>query len=337
MPALGNFVTSITRDKFIPMVVDNFYEGNALFMRLREKRKTWDSGYRLTVPTEVTARTQLGSYSGADTFGTTQESVRQQFTINPSQYYANLTISGIQSAANRGKEGVVDLMVAEFQSVAKALADTMGTDLYGDGTNNSSKAITGLVAHVDDATNVATYQGLSRNTYTRLRSTLTAQSGALALSNIASDFDAAQVGSDSPTLGLTTPAVFTIIEALYTATSRYLINSNVNERFKLTGAGVEKPGVTGNVGFTGILFRGMPIISDDKCTAANLYLLNENYLDLYEMEPSDFFAKAKKEGFSWTGWKQPTNQDVIVSQLLWYGQLVGTQPRKHSRRTGITS
>jgi len=192
------------------------------------------------------------------------------------------------------------------------------------------------VAHVDDATNVVTYQGLSRNTYTRLRSTLTAQSGALGLDDLAADFDAAQVGSDQPTLGLTTPAVFTIYEGLLVANSRYTIVQN-SQRFTLTAAGIENAGVNANAGFTGLMFRGMPIITDDKCTANNLYMLNENYLNLFEMEPSDFFVKSKREGFSWNGWKQPTNQDVIVSQLLWYGQLVGTQPRKHSRRTGITS
>ena len=334
---LSNFVRSVTKEFFIPSVAPNFYTGNALFMRIRDRKKTWGTGAAIRQPTEVAGRTQGGSYSGADTFGTAQEDVRQQFVAYPSQYYWTVTITGIQAAANRGREAIVDLMTEEFRSVGRAMSDRMGTDLYTDGTGNTNKNLTGLVAHVDDGTNVATYQGLSRTTYPRLASTLTVQSGALALSNVASDFDAAQVGNDAPTLGVTTPAVFTIIEALYTATSRYQINANINERVKLTAAGIEKAGVTANVGFTGLMFRGLPIISDDKCTANNLYLLNENYLDLYEMPQHPDFVDGSVEGFGWTGWKKPTNQDVIVGQLLWYGQLYGSQPRKHSRRTTITS
>lgn len=336
MAALGNFVSSVTEQEFLPVVVDNFYEGNALFMRLKDKRKSWSTGYQLKIPTEVSARTQGGSYSGADTFGTAQEDVRQQFTINPKQYYWSATITGIQAAANRGKRAIVDLMTEEFRSVGKAMKDEMGDDLYGDGTGNASKALTGLIAHVDDGTNVATYQGLSRTTYTTLKSTLSAQSGALGLDDLAASFDGAQIGSDQPTLGVTTPAVFTIYEALLTANSRYTIVQNA-DRFRLTAAGVEKGGVSANAGFTGLMFRGMPIISDDKCTSGNLYMLNENYLDLYEMTPDSAFVSGSQEGFAWTGWKKPTNQDVITGQLLWYGELVGTQPRKHARRTGITS
>jgi len=85
------------------------------------------------------------------------------------------------------------------------------------------------------------------------------------------------------------------------------------------------------------MFRGMPIIIDDKCTSGTLYMLNEKYLDLYEMPPAPEFVAGSQEGFGWTGWKKPTNQDVIVSQLIWYGQLVGTEPRKHARRVSIAS
>lgn len=335
--ALSNFVTSVTKQMFLPEVVDNFYRGNVLFMRLRDKRKSWTSGYQMKIPTQIAGRQALGSYSGADQFNTTQEDVRQQFTINPAQYYANLTITGIQRAVNKGKEAIVDLLTEEFRSVGHALRDLMGTDLYGDGTGNNNKAYTGLIAQVDDGTNVVVFQGLSRTTYPTLKSTYNSQIGALTLANLATDFDGAQVGYDQPTLGVTTPSIFSILEALYIQNARYQITQALSERIKVTAAGVERGGASANMGFTGIMFRGMPIILDDKATAGNLYMLNENYLDLYEMPPDGEFVAGTQEGFGWTGWKKSINQDVIVSQMLWYGQLVGTEPRKHSRRVNITS
>lgn len=331
--ALTNIVNSITQEDLFPAVVDNFYEGNALWMRLRGKRKSWSTGRQLLLPVEVAGRNSGGSYSGFDTFTVTQEDVRQQFSVDPSQYYFSATVSGIQAAANRGKQGLVNLISEEMRSVGRAMNHQIGDDLYGDGTGNSSKAITGLVAHVDDSTDVTTYQGLSRSTYTTLQSTRTAQSGALTLADVAADYDAAQRGSDSPTLFLTTPAVFTIFEALLTPTVQHNMPM---QRLRMTAAGLES-GIQGNQGFTALAFRGVPFVSDDKCTANNIFTLNENWLDLYEMQPDSKFVAGTAEGFGWTGWKKPVNQDAITGQFLWYGQLVGNNPRMHARRTGVTS
>jgi len=331
--AIGNFVTSVTKQRFFPKVVDNIYEGNVLFSRLRGQARPWGSGYKLVIPTTVKDRSSLGSYSGFDTFVTAQEDVRQQFSIDPSQYYANVTVSGIQKALNKGNEAIVDLMAAEFSDVARALSENMGEDLYLDGTGNANKDIAGLQYHVDDATTAVTYQNLSRNTYTNLRSTRNAQGGALAFSDLASDYDASQIGTDSPTLGLTTPAVWTIIEALITPVN----NMNVNQAYpKLSPTGGTS-GISANYGFNALYYRGVPIIADEKCTSGNLYLLNENHLFFYQIPADPMFAESSKEGFSWTGWKKSQNQDAIVGQLLWAGQLVGDSPRTMSRRTGITS
>ena len=331
--ALGNFVTSVTRDKFFPTVVDNVFQGNALFERLRGKSRPWTGGFRMTIPTTVSDRSSLGSYSGFDTFITTQEDVRQQFTVNPSEYYANVTVSGIQKAVQKGTEAVIDLIAAEFTDVSRALREEMGEDSYLDGTGNNNKDLAGLVYHVDDATSVATYQGLSRNTYTNLRATRNAQSGALALSNLAADYDAAQRGSDTPTLAVTTPAVWTIIEALIAPT----YNIEINKAYPTMATTGAQTGISAMTGYNAIYFRGVPIISDEKCTAANLFFLNENHLYFYTIEHDPMFVETSREGFGWTGWKKSQNQNAIVGQLLWAGQLVGDSPRTMSRRTGITS
>lgn len=331
--ALGNFVTSVTRERFFPKVIDNIFEGNALFERLRSKARPWTGGTQLVIPTTVVARTSMGSYSGFDTFTTAQENVRRQFAIDPSQYYANVTVSGIQKALNKGPEAFVDLIAAEFSDIGRAMSEMMGEDVYLDGTGNANKDVAGLQYHVDDATTSATFQNLSRNTFTNLRATRNAQSGALGFANLAADYDACQRGNDSPTLGVTTPAVWTIIEALITPTT----NVEVGKAYpKLAPTGGEE-GISAFRGYNAIYYRGVPVISDEKCTANNLYFLNENHLFLYEIDHDPMFVESSKEGFGWTGWKKSQNQDAIVGQLLWAGQLVGDSPRTMSRRTAITS
>lgn len=335
MPGIrpGNIVQTTTRERFFPKVVDNAFTGNVLFERLRGRARPWNGGERLTISTTVSNRSAGGSFSGFDTLSTTQEDVRQRFVINPSEYYWPIAVSGIQKAVNKGPEGIIDLIAAEMEDVGRNLSENMGADMYLDGTGNSNKDLAGLVYHVDDATNVTTYQGLSRSTYTNLNATLTAQSGALALSDLAADYDAAQRGRQAPTLGLTTPAVWTIIESLITPT----VNIDVNRNYPKGATTGGESGIGLNLGYNAIWFRGMPIIADEMCTAQNLYMLNEEHLFLYEIDHDPMFVEASKEGFAWTGWKKSQNQNAIVGHLLWAGQLVGDSPRMNSRRTGISS
>ena len=164
------------------------------------------------------------------------------------------------------------------------------------------------------ATNAATWQGLSRNTYTNLRSTLTAQSGALGFANLATDFDAAQRGSDSQTLVITTPAVFSIIERLVTPT----VNVNYGQVLPVgspTGQ-TEGAGTRVHYGVNSLYYRGVPIIADEKCTAGNIFTLNENHLNLYQLDYTGEMVEASKEGFAWTGWKKSQNQNAIVGFYL---------------------
>src|SRR3990167_8152436 len=273
MPALSSFVTTITQDRFLPKVVDSVLNGNVLTMRLLWNTRPWRGGTSIEVPVNLSAYTALGSYSGFDTFITTQQSTRQRATFVPSQVYVNLTVSGIQKAIATGDAAVVDLIATEMEQRARDLKDEIGTEVYSDGTGNSSKDILGIQAAVDDSTNVTTYGGLSRATFTNWRGTLTAQSGSLSLANLAADFDAAQRGDDVPTLMVTTPAVFTIYEALLTPTVSHQFSMN---DFRMTETGIARVGGTlaANQGFRALTFRGIPFVADEKCTAENIFTLN---------------------------------------------------------------
>jgi hypothetical protein len=333
MPQLGNFISSVTRQRYFNSVVDNVFDGIPLFQRLRGKARPWSGGVRLNIPTEVGTRTAGGSFSGFDTLSTNQEDVRQNFVVDPCEYYWAVSISGIQKALNKGPEAFVDVLTAEFQGAARALRNTMAEDLVLDGSGNNSKAVNGLQYHVDDATSTVTYQGLSRNTYTNLRATRTAQSGAFSFTNFDTDFDACQIGTDVPTLGITTPAVWSIMSRVVTPT----YNIEMGQGYPMGNAAGTQGGVRLSAGPTSLVYRGVPIISDDQMTSGNFYLLNENHLWLYEIDGDPLLVDATKEGFSWSGWKKSINQNAITGHFLWAGQLVGDSPRTMSRRTGITS
>lgn len=331
---LPAFVTATTRQRFFNKAVDNAYTGNVLFNRLRATARPWTGGTQLVQTTVVSNRTQAKSFSSFDTLPTTQENVRQKFQVDPCEYASDpMVFSGIQLAVNKGPEAFLNLMGQEFMDVARNLAELIGTDLYLDGTGNSSKAVNGLVYHVDDSTNVTTYQNLSRSTYSNLNATLTAQSGAFAFSDLATDTDAAQRGTDTPTVIVTTPAVFSIIERLVTPT----LNLNVNQALPMGSSTGGRGGIQVNYGANALSWRGIPIISDEMCTANNIYTLNENHLFLYQLSYGPESVESSREGFGFTGFKKSQNQNAVVGHLLFAGQLYGDSPRTMARRTGVTS
>ncbi len=331
---LGNFVTTTTRERFFNKSVDNAYAGNVLFERLRRQARPWTGGTQVSITTHIKKRTQGGSFSGFDPLPTAQEDTRIKMVVDPAEYVsAPLTFSGVQLAVNKGPEAYINLMADEFDFSGKDLSDKIGDTIYLDGTGNANKDINGLVYQVDDGTNVVTFQNQSRTTFPNLNATLTAQAGALGFSDLATDTDAAQVGSDNPTLMVTTPAVFSIIERLTTPT----LHLNYGAA-PVTGA--DTGGMNGiglSFGANRLWWRGMPIISDEKCTSGNIFTLNENHLFLYTLDYTNEVVESTKEGFAFTGFKKSQNQNAVVGHLLFAGQLVGDSPRTMARRTGVTS
>lgn len=338
MPAVSEYVTNITEKRFIKKVVDNVLDGNVLAMRILRNAQSWLGGPTIEQPVNLEAYNQLGSYFGFDSLSTTQEDTRKKATFNPSQSYVSMTISGIQAATNQaGDAGVINLIATEMEQRMKDFKDDLGNQFYGDGTGNNNKDFSGLQEIVDDGTTSSSYGGLSRSTYSRWNSTRTAQSGSLSLEDLASDFDAAQIGGRIPTIIVTTPAVFSIYERLITPTVSH--NFSMND-FRMTSDGMVRVGgtIAANQGFRALSFRGVPIVADEKCTSGNIYTLNENHLKFMKLpQPIGFTVKSEKDGFGWTGWQNPINQDAATGRLQIYGQLFTDEPRVHARRTGVTS
>lgn len=345
MSDFGNIVDTVAQDYLVPKVTDNVTTGNVLTMRFlqgQKAAKAWGevSGSQILVPIKYVASTVGGWYSGFDTFSTNQVNTRVNATFTPRQLYFNVAASGIQVAVNKGPQKVLDFLTTEMDSVAVDMAAVLGTGFYSDGTGTSSKQLTGLDAAVDDGNGTATYAGLARATYTTWVSDLDSSSNAITRAEIAASFSAAQIGSDAPTLGVTTPAIWDTIEGLAVGTIQ--MNTPMPGLGKEYGS-IGKNGITrgqgADLGFTALFFRGRPIASDERCTSGRFYWLNENHIGLamwpYPIpEFPGYVVKPNYNGFCWTGLKMPTNQDASCGQLLFYTQLVTDSVRTHSYMTG---
>ena len=241
-------------------------------------------------------------------------------------------ISKVQADPNR----VAELMAAEMESSAEDMANDIGTLFYGTGAGDD---FMGLEAIVDDGTNMATYGTLARATYTTLKSTVTASGGTLTLRKMATLFNAISSGSIRPTLGLCTETVFSFYEELLQAQEQ-IVKSPIL---------ADSKNLIGGTGFTGLIYKGIPILADEKATSGVLYFINENFLEWralpmamtkpipygIEIEGNDY-TQVKGLGFSTTDWIMPENSPSIVRHIYLGGELWGSNPKRSGKLTAIT-
>ena len=307
--------------------------------------KPW-SGHQISQPIKFQANTtSVGSYSGFDTLSVQQINTRVNATFNLKQYFGSVVLSNAQISVNDGDEKVLDLIATETSSVADDLLDLIGTGLYNDGTANNSKELGGLDALIDDNSGTATYAGLARSTFTTWVSNLDSSSNAITLAELRSSFDAAKIGSDAPTIIVMHPSEWTTYEGLLTPTINYHTQVSGYPKVSAFVSKGAATGQSGDIGFDALFFRGVPVVSDEKQDDGTIQLINEKHLWLaVKKHPKHASVNVRAlpgrgaeaetfTGFSFTGFKEPVNQDAVVAQLLWYGELIADSCRHHAYLT----
>ena len=83
-----------------------------------------------------------------------------------------------------------------------------------------------------------------------------------------------------------------------------------------------------DAGFDNVLFKGCPVVSDDKQTAGYVDALNTKYLDV---------LTHSRRNFTTPEWKSPIQQpDTATANIRWAGNLICKNRKAHARATGIT-
>ncbi len=313
-------LTSITREKVLPEIVDQIGKDHPLLGRLWENIKLWNGGRRLEIPVKYRHNSQGGSYSGLDILNTGQEQTRTRAYFNIKQVYQPITIANIDLALNGGEGKISDLMATEMEEAKESLTDKFCSQVFGDGTGNGGKDITGLKAAISDGSVVASYGDIVLGTYTWFKANYTATVGSLMLSDLATMMDSCTSGSDAPTIIVTTKTIKSAYEAL--------LQNQV--RFQMVDGKVSADG-----GITDMSFRTVPMIADEYCTSGDMYFINEKYVKLYYIKHPKFPTDAK--GFAVSPMREPVDQDGEVGFIFSYVQLVNSQPRKSGRLAGVTA
>lgn len=306
------------------VIEDQVYDANPLWDWLRSegRMKVLDGGERLRIPIMTGKNSTAGSYSGYDILDTTAQDVHTTAFFNWSYYSASVSVNGPELRANAGsKEKVADIQAIKIESASMSLTDKLATDVYLDGTGNSSKNITGLAAMIETTPGTTAYADVPvANTYWQNKVQTSVGSGVANLvPSMRTLFNDCKQGKGASGTGIdfavTTQAVHEIVESLIEPRVRYAPNPS--------GSGAEL-GMTENP-----VYKGAEIVWSDFCPSGTLFALNSNHIMLFVHKDANF---SMAEG----GFQRPVNQDAYVAQILAQLGLTTNNRRKLGKLTGIT-
>jgi hypothetical protein len=306
MPLTYNQISAITQTKIVPKMVDNIFDSNPLLQRARKKFYTKvEGGTSIIQPLNYAQVTASDWYAGADTLSTTDNDVFTAAEYSWKQIYANITINRMDELKNNGDAAILKFVKQKVQIAEKTIQDSMGTGLYNAGSN--AKAIGGLRLIISTSNTVG---GISQSSYSWWQAQVDSSTTTLTLAAMQSRDNACSIGSDGPTVIMTTRSLYNSLYALYQPQQRFTDSE------------------TAKGGFSSLMFNGKPVIVDSHSPASHMLFLNEDYLNLY-YHPD--------ENFRFEPFQKPVNQNVKVAKIFWAGAFGSSNNRMHGGLTACTS
>jgi len=330
-------ITTTTNQYLAPAWVDQVLRDNFFFGKVFEKTKKWD-GSQMLFPIKYQKGVPSVAFNGFDLLPITYQPVSVNMTFFPTFVATNIALSGSDLSVNKTRMKTLDLMTTMMESRAQDAADDIGNFLQGDGSSFGGKAPMGLTGIVDNGSDLASYGGLSRASYSGLNATVTASGGTISLLKVRQLWNSISDGPVKPNTIITDYTTWAYFEQLQTPFQR---NSFTDTR-----------NTASTSGYTAQIWDGMEIFRDKKITTGYFYMLNTDFLEFYGLnwwegtkinphakviEGNVYEDKMYAPGnaFTWTGWIRAYNQGAINGFVILGGQLICRNPFRNGVLTGI--
>lgn len=299
-------------------LADNVTNNNPLLLKLKSKGNVRPFSGGNVILEEImyndSSTNNTNSYSGFETLNISPNSPISAAQFSIAQYASAVTISGLEMLQNAGKEQIIDLLEGRIKVAEAQLANRINLDLYGNGTGNGGKNLTGLAAAVADAPSSGTYGGINRATWTfwqnQAFSGVTNGGAAVSAANIQSYMTQLAIklvrGTDKADLIVADNNYYNLyvnsLQAIQRVTDPEMAGSGFAS-LKFYGGGTSADVVLG-----GGIGAQQP--------ANHMYFLNTDYI---------FFRPHKDRNFVPIGGeRQSVNQDAIVKLIGWAGNLTSS-------------
>jgi len=299
-------LSAVTQNKFIPKLVDNIFDSDPLMKRAKDKGwyTSVDGGLDINQPLLYAANTAAGSYNPTDTLDTTDNDQMTAATYQWKFYYANITITRADELKNSGDSQILNFVKQKTMAAELSLKDSLQDGLYSDGSTASD--VGGLALVVDSANTVG---GIDQSAYSWWRSQEDT-SATLTLALLQSMYNTLTIDGSSPSVIMATRANY----------NRYYALLQPQQRFM--------DAETAKGGFQSLMFNGTPFIAGSKVPANHVFMLNEQFINLY-YHP--------KEDFRFEPFIKPTNQNVQTAKIYWAGNFGTSNARQLGKFSSFTA
>ena len=302
-------------------LADNVTLNNAVLDRLRKRGNVRPFSGGNVILEEImyndSNTNNTNSYSGYETLDIAPNSPISAAQFSIAQYASAVTISGLEMLQNSSKEAIIDLLEGRVQVAEGQLMNRIQTDIYGDGTGNGGKNLTGLAAAVADSPSTGVYGGINRATWSfwqnQAFSGVTNGGAAVSAANIQSYMTQLAIklvrGQDKADLIVADNNYYSLYVNSLQAIQRV---TSVDE---------------GAAGFASLKFYGGGTSADvvlgggigSQATANHMWFLNTNYI---------YFRPHTDRNFAPIGGeRQSVNQDAVVKLIGWAGNLTSSGPQ----------
>lgn len=308
MPLNYDAIAALTEKKYIPELVDNFFKSHALLVLLKERAYKPFSGFKIVEPLIYGELSGVTSYAGYDTLTYDQNTPITAAEFDWKHLVAPIIWPKTDEIVNNGSDvQVKDAIKSKVQIAELTLTKAFAAQIYGDGTGNSGKDITGLGATI---ATTGVYGGIDRATYDWWRGKVYANGGTprpLTTRLMRSVFLDLSDGPDHPDLIITTDKLW----------NRYA--EMAEGKLTLTNTNSRK---LADLGFQVLEFMGKPVVNDKDCPAGTMLFLNLKYLKL---------RYSPIANFSTTRIHQSDNQVAFKQEILWSGNLTCSNCSKQGK------
>jgi hypothetical protein len=334
--------TSIDR-YYVRQLFDNFFLGTPLWNKLTQKADPVPGGRFIVDQINYTNSPNAGNWGGGggtlplNYIGNATEVVQP-----PTFYFWSIAIPETEEIKNQQPAQILNIVESQFELAQMSLRDTLGTDLYGDGTARGGFAtLYGLQAAITYSADggAGPYGGISRigmsgskqnpvgaaafwnsnpvainagGAVTRWKGTQTfGATTTTALPAMQSVFSFCTINSEAPDIIVGSQLTY---NGYWNQLTQYMRQATADD--------------LGKQGFTALLFNNTEFVQDDACTNDSQYYLNTRVLKLRPYEDGNFRV---------SGWRQPVDQFVNVKLGLWMGNVTCVRPNMLGRLSAITA
>jgi len=308
---IDSTVLSTSLADYQKRLVDNVYN-NVVILKLCQEagnKKTINGGVSIVETLIRDKQNAGGFYLGADVLNNVQLLSTTLLEYRWQNAYEPIVINRDEERQNSGDmHKIIDLVGTKIQLSERAIQDRMDSALstpVGEANN---------LIDLETLVGVGTLGSIAGASNTFWQSTVTA-SGAFATQGLTDMTTATYLVSSSATVD--NPTV-------------YITNKTIFQKFEQTRLPLERISngtMSANAGFTNLTFKGKPLVYGNYIGSGLLFGLNMNYIYLAVDSETDFVT---------TPFISPTNQTIKVAYILWRGNLLTNNRRRHFKLTSVS-